>query len=261
MRRGTPVTTENDAAVLAASTETVTPTDAQVEAETAVEAELDNAESSEPQEGESQDEGEDKVQAEIDRATRKARRRIEKLVADRAALATEKNRLEAELAQAKAAKEDGKKPEEDPREIARQIRAVEKTSEAIAKVMAEGKKLPDFETAVSELVEELGPQIDPQGRPTALLEAVLDSDRAAEVLHYLGREPEVAASISGLTPAQIGRRIARIEAELDAKAKPKTSAAPKPLSPVKPAPAPAVDETKLTDAQWAALHKKAKQAA
>lgn len=254
------MTTENQAAVLAESTDTATPAE-EVGAETADEAELELAEPSETPEGESQDDdGEDKVQAEIDKATRKARRRIEKLVADRATLATEKARFETELAQAKAVKEDGKKPEEDPREIARQIREVERTSEALAKVMTEGKKFPNFEGSVAELVEEIGPQIDANGRPTALLTAVLDSDRAAEVLKYLGDEPEVAIELSGLTAAQVGRRIARIEIELAAKAKPKTSAAPKPLSPVRAAAAVTVDEAKLTDAQWAAMRKKAKVA-
>lgn len=207
---------------------------------------------------------EDKVQAEVDKATRKARRRIDRLIADRAALATDKARLEAELLEAKKpANPDGTKPPtaEDPHEIARQMRIVEKTAEATAKVMTVAKaKFPDFEATIAELVEEIGPQIDKHGRPTPLMEAVLDSDRAGELLNYLGKNTELAAELVGLSQARIGRRIAQIENDLAAQAKPKPSAAAKPLSPVKPSAPILVDETKLSDAQWYAARRKAKEA-
>lgn len=221
------------------------------------------SEVTEPGEGNPAEEAEaDKVQAEVDKATRRARRRIDKLIAERAQRDERLAQLERELAEAKAAKEDDgtKKPNpaDDPVEIARTIRLVEKTAEATSKVLKEGAKYQDFDSAIAELVEELGPQIDKVGRPSALMEAVLDSDKAADVLYHLGKNPEVAAELTGLSAAKLGRRIAQIENELAAKAKPKPSAAAKPLSQVKPSAAPVVDETKLTDAQWRAARLKAR---
>lgn len=204
----------------------------------------------------------DKVQTEVDKATRKARRRIDRLIAERAQRDERLTQLEAELAEAKAAKDQDKPKTEDPREIAATMRLVEKTADATSKVMREaGKKFSDFEAAVAELVEELGPQIDKAGRPTPLMEAVLDSDIAADVLYHLGKNPEEAAELVGLSPSKLGRRIALLEKELEAKAKPKQSAAPKPLAPVKASAPVTVDETKMTDAQWRAWRLKAKSAA
>ena len=234
----------------------------EVESETADEAELETAGSSEVNETEEAEA--DRIQAEVDKATRKARRRIDRLIAERAARDERLQRLEAELTEArKPANEDGTKPApaEDPHEIAKTLRLVEKTAETTARVMKEaGKKFPDFEAAVAELVEEIGPQIDSVGRPSALIEAVFDSERAGEILYHLGKNPEIAAELVGLSASKLGRRIALIETELDAKAKPKTSAAPKPLAPVKASSPVVVDESKLSDAQWYAIRKKAKLA-
>jgi hypothetical protein len=65
-----------------------------------------------------------------------------------------------------------------------------------------------------------------------------------------------------LTPARIGRRLAELNREIEAAAKPKTSAAAKPLQPVKPAALPqAPDPAKQTDAQWWEQRRKARLAA
>jgi hypothetical protein len=203
----------------------------------------------------------DKVQAEVDKATRKARRRIDRLIAERGQRDERVQQLERDLAEAKAAKEvDGAKPTQDPREIAQELRIVEKTVEATERVWKEAKKYPDFESAVKELVEETGPLIDPKGRPFPLMAAVLESEMATDVLHYLGKNTEVAAEMMGLSATKLGRRIAQIESDLTAAAKPKPSGAAKPLTPIKPSAAPIVDDKKLTDAQWHALRKKAKLA-
>lgn len=235
-----------------ATTTAATPTEAQTE-DLETGAEQGSAEPGED-DPTSEDE-EDKVQAEIDKATRKARRRIDRLIAERGQRDERVRALEAELLEAKKpANADGTKPAptEDPREIAKAIVLVEKTAASTAKVMKEASaKFPDFEAVIAELVEEIGPQIDKQGRPSPLMEAVLDSDMAGDLLHHLGSNPEIASELVGLSGARIGRRIAQIESDLAAKAKPKPSAAKKPLAPVKASAAPSVDETKLTDAQWA----------
>lgn len=244
-----------DAATNASDPEATSTVETVDESQTAIEAESGSAEP-----GESGDEvEEDKLQAAIDQATRKARRRIERLIADRGAAQQRAAQLEAELTEARKAGTDQPVPSEDPREIARQMRIVEKTAEATAKVMKDaGARFPDFESAVAELVEEIGPQIDRNGRPSTLMEAVLDSDRASEVLYHLGKNPDIAAEIAHLSPIRIGKRIAQIESDLAAQAKPKPSAAAKPLTPVKAQAVPTVDPAKLTDAQWRAERIKAR---
>lgn len=205
----------------------------------------------------------DDAEAEVDKVRRKMQRRIDRLTADKAAAlqrAQDLAEAAAEAARRAETEDDGTKPAkaEDPREIAKTLRLVEKTAEATAKVMKDGKKFSDFEAAIAELVEEVGPQIDQTGRPSSLMRVVLDSDAPADVLYHLGKNPEVAAELVGLTEGQIGRRIAKLESELAAAAKPKPSAAAKPLTPVKPSAAVVVDETKLTDAQWHAQRRKAR---
>lgn len=208
----------------------------------------------------------DDAKAEADKAQRKTQRRIDRLIAEKSAAQQRVRDLEAAAeARAKAAEQDDdgtKRPAEDPREIARTMRIVEKTAEATARVMKEaGKKYADFEAAIADLVSEVGPQIDAVGRPSPLMQAVLDSDRAADVLYYLGKNDEVAAELVGLSPAQIGRRIARIENELAAKATPKPSAAAKPLTPVRASATPTVDPSKMSDKEWAKWNREQRQRA
>ena len=82
------------------------------------------------------------------------------------------------------------------------------------------------------VIDEAGPIIDAKGMPTALGEALLDADEPAKLLHHLGRHPEIAETLQGLTPAQLGRRLGRIEADMKTAA-PAPSKAPKPLEPVR----------------------------
>lgn len=201
---------------------------------------------------------------------KRLRRRNEKLLQDRASERARAEALSAEverLKQAQAAKEDDEddKPAkaEDPRKLAEQLVTARETAAATKRILKEASgKFPEFEKNIAELVEEVGPLIDGKtGAPSPLLEAVFDSESSAEVLNYLGENPEVAAELMGLSQARIGRRIAKIESDLAAKAKPKTSAAPKPLAPVKPAAQPQVDPAKLTDKQWAEMRRKERERA
>lgn len=209
------------------------------------------------------------AESEVERVRRKMQRRIDRLTArERAAIERAARAEAAAEERRKAVEQDDddspkREPQQDPREIAQTMRLVEKTAEATAKVMKEAKaKFPDFEQAIAELVDEIGPQIDQIGRPSPLMDAVLDSDQAAAVLHYLGKNPEIAADLVGLSPARLGRRIERIESELKAKAAPpKPSAAAKPLAPVRPSPPPVVDPSKMTDAQWIEWRRKQRMSA
>lgn len=256
-----PVSVEDQATLPAEGTAPATPeADAQVESEASIDA-ADTTESGDDSTTDSKDD----AKAEADKAQRKTQRRIDRLIAEKSAAQQRVRDLEAAAeARARAAEEDdeGKPKPEDPREIAKVIRLVEKTAEATAKVMKEAKaRFPDFEQAIAELVEEIGPQIDQVGRPSPLMDAVLDSDKSAELLHYLGKNTEVAAELVGLSPARLGRRIAAIESELKAKAAPKPSGAAKPLAPVKPSAPAVVDPSKLTDKQWAEQRRKERMSA
>lgn len=90
-----------------------------------------------------------------------------------------------------------------------------------------------FKNSVSIVQEEAGPLYQRNGMPTALGEAITDADNPAALLHHLGQNPEIAEELKGLTAAQLGRRIARIEASIATSNEPKASNAPKPLAPVK----------------------------
>jgi hypothetical protein len=114
---------------------------------------------------------------------------------------------------------------------------------------AGNKEFPDFSEALTTLIEEAGPIVGTTGAATPLGEAILDSDSPQQLIHYLGKHPEIAAELDGLSTARIGRTLALIEQEM--KAKPKTSTAPKPIEPVVGrATGDLVYSPEMTDAQW-----------
>lgn len=94
------------------------------------------------------------------------------------------------------------------------------------------KEFKDFPDALHALIEEAGPLVRDDGKtPTSLGEQILEADDPAKLIHYLGKNPEIAAELDGLTPGRIARKLAVIEQQMTAK--PKTSSAPKPLEPTK----------------------------
>ncbi|MDF8361930.1 hypothetical protein [Achromobacter anxifer] len=96
------------------------------------------------------------------------------------------------------------------------------------------KEFPDFSAKFAELSAEI-PTFTEKGA-TPFMEAILDSDNPAALIHHLGSNPDLAAELADLTPRQQVRRLALIEHEMGAKElPPKTSSAPKPIQPVKPA--------------------------
>lgn len=167
-------------------------------------------------------------------------RRLNRKHAQAAAAAERAQMLEQRLAQYESRQqpsEETQAPVVDEKVIvekAREIARITRVAEQSNTVYATGKKeFPDFDDALQTVIAEAGPLIDRSGLPTALGQVVLESDTPHAVLHYLGNNPDLAAELADLTPTQMARRMARIEADLTAK--PKTSAAPTPLKPVKPA--------------------------
>ena len=171
------------------------------------------------------------------RTLQRMEQRLNRKHAQAAAAAERAQMLEQRLAQYEARPQQEQQPVLDEQAIthkALEIAKVARVAEQSNTVYTEGKKaFPDFDTALKVVIEEAGPLIDQKGLPTALGQVVLEADKPAAVLHYLGQNPDVAAELADLTPTQMARRMARIESDLSAK--PKTSAAPQPLKPVKPA--------------------------
>ncbi len=240
--------------------------------------ELKEAALAQPQVDEAADqhsEEEDKGLSDEQKTIRKQQRRIDRLTAKRGAAEREaelyRQRLEAYERQQNAAsqREEGdeeQKPkgrqftEADIERMA-QARAQELQRQAsigqrVSKVLEVGSKLEGFDSAVNALAQVV-PFTDRQGRPSAFIDAVLDVDDQAGVLKYLGQNLDEAEDLADLTPAQLGRRLARLEIKLKASAKKETSAAPKPLKPVGGNNAGSEpDPSKMTDAQFAAWRKK-----
>lgn len=93
-----------------------------------------------------------------------------------------------------------------------------------------GKKESGFDVALQNLRSEI-PFADRSGKPTAFLEALLETDHAVALVMYLDSEPDEAAELANLNPVQLGRRLGKLEAKLQ-EGKVKTSKAPAPIDPI-----------------------------
>lgn len=140
-----------------------------------------------------------------------------------------------------------RRAEERAREIARTESINQRCNDIAEKAT---KQWPDFGDAVKVVHEEAGALFTPKG-PTPLMEAILDCDDPAAVLYALGKAPDVAASLDGLTERQIARKLTKFELDLASKPQPKSSAAPKPLDPVRPSSAGVrKSEAEMSDDEW-----------
>lgn len=125
-------------------------------------------------------------------------------------------------------------PQVDPVVLAKHIATVERVTERSNSIAKDGKaRFPDFDQALATVREEAGSLFTQHGLPTPLGEAVLEADKPADLLHYLGTNPDVASELSGLSPVQLVRKLARIEQQMLAESEPKQSSAPKPVAPVR----------------------------
>lgn len=173
-----------------------------------------------------------------EKARRAMQRRIDKRTADLYRERAEKEQLSQRLAalEARANGEPEQPPQQvDPYEVAKEIARVERVTEKANGIAQDGEQRfkAEFRTALETVVEEAGQLFDKKGLPTHLGEAILESDDAAALLHHLGTNPDLAAELNGLSPAQLGRRIERIEAQMKAKPQPKpVSKAPEPARPI-----------------------------
>lgn len=127
-----------------------------------------------------------------------------------------------------------REPQADPHQLAREIATVEKVTELSNKVAQEGRsKFKDFDASLGTVIEEAGELINSNGKPTAIGAAILESDTPAALIDFLGKNPDLASELEGLTPTQLGRRIERIEAQMKTTVAKPASKASEPISPLK----------------------------
>jgi hypothetical protein len=143
----------------------------------------------------------------------------------------------AQLEQKQSGMADGEtqKAEVDPVKLAREIATIERVTEKANAVAKDGnKRFPDFAEALTTLREEAGDLFDKRGLPTPIGEAILEADDPAALIRFLGVNDDLAAELEGLSPAALGRRIAKFEAQMNAEPKPKpASKAAEPIAPLK----------------------------
>lgn len=208
---------------------------------------------------------EQKAEEEHSKALKAMEKRIDRLTAKSYRTAAENQQLRETIARFEQQSQQTETQDEakplSREEIARLVKEEakvltkqERINEKANTIHAEGvKKFPDFDTTIAALGREVD-LFTKQG-PTPLMEAVLDSESPAELLHHLGKDPDLAAELAELSPTQIARRLVKIESELIETKKPKTSQAPKPLTPVKASSG--SDEPDINDAKaWIAWSNK-----
>lgn len=98
-----------------------------------------------------------------------------------------------------------------------------------AKLDAARDRIPDLQESISSFAQL---PITPDSA-----EIIADSPKAAEIAHYLGRNPATAYEIAEMSPAMQGRAIAQIEARVTLPAK-RVSSAPPPAAKITPSSAP-----------------------
>ena len=201
-----------------------------------------------------------------DKSLKRLQRRVDRVTAARYQAEAKAQQLEAELQRYRqqTQPEEGHqqhqfRPEDIDRlatERASEIAAAQEVTKRSNDTFNDGIKSfgEAFRESVAAVIDEAGPLITERGTPTALGEAILDSDKPAELLHYLGQNPDIADSLNGLSAARLGRRIEAIEREMKQS---KVSKAPAPLEPVKPKGATAAKpDSQMSDAEWYAQRRK-----
>lgn len=118
---------------------------------------------------------------------------------------------------------------------------------------AASKDFPDFDEVFSGLANA------PIRFPSHLASEVMESPAAAAILYHLGNNLDEADALGRMAvdnPFKAARELRKLEERLS---KLKTSAAPKPLSPLRGAASDDIDPEKLSDAEWAKRHRQTKK--
>jgi hypothetical protein len=194
-----------------------------------------------------------------DKSLKRLQRRVDRVTAARYQAEARAHQLEAELQRYRQPVREESASPQDPADIdriaterAREMRQSERIAAQSAEIRSAAIKAAGGEAAFAQafeaVTEEAGPLADARtGQWTPLGEAIAESDSPGELLVYLGRNPDVAESLHGLTGARLQREVVKIEARMQAQTKPP----PKPLKPVTPTGVTASrSQASMTDAEW-----------
>lgn len=211
--------------------------------------------------------GEPEAEAEEKPKKTRFQERIDKLTADKYAAERESEKLRERISRL----ETRERPEVDPDDYEavendRLRRVFEETEKARynedahdaatnaqqarqelfrAKLDAARDRIPDLQESVQAFAQL---PVTPESA-----EIIADSDKAAELAHYLGKNPTVAFEISRMTPVNQGRAIAQIEHKVTLPAK-RVSQAPPPIPQLKPASAPqSKSPSEMSAAEYVAM--------
>jgi len=219
----------------------------------------------------------DSVQKRIDEITKK-RREAER---ESAFKDTKIAKLEEELKAAKSAIPQADKPKLENFETEADYLEALTDWKVEQKFKVEGEKVSketatvDEKKAIDETYQELDEKIE-KGRTKyadfnelvldedlkiseSMVEAILLSDTAEDVLYYLGKHPEEAADIAKLPPLKVAHELGKIEARLNAPPpRKKTTNAPEPITPVKTTGVTEKDPSDMTPKEYRAWRERNK---
>ena len=219
----------------------------------------------------------DSVQKRIDEITKK-RREAER---ESAFKDTKIAKLEEELKTAKSAIPQADKPKLENFETEADYLEALTDWKVEQKFKVEGEKVSketatvDEKKAIDETYQELDDKME-KGRTKytdfnelvldedlkiseSMVEAILLSDTAEDVLYYLGKHPEEAADIAKLPPLKVAHELGKIEARLNAPPpRKKTTNAPEPITPVKTTGVTEKDPSDMTPKEYRAWRERNK---
>jgi hypothetical protein len=179
---------------------------------------------------------EEKSEDDAEKALKRMQRRIDKRTADIYRARAENEQLKQRLAELEAKTSSTETPQgtTDPVALAKEISKIERFTEKANEIVANGSKAhTDYLPVLKDLASEVGDFVKPNGAPSGFMEVVLEvSEKPHALLYYLGKNPEIASELVDLNPIQLAKKLDRIEREITDASKPKTSNAPKPITPV-----------------------------
>lgn len=123
-------------------------------------------------------------------------------------------------------KEQSKKSAEDAKKAKAAEEMTRKQARVDSMVSSGASSYKDFDATLQALNEAVANPDDIRGA----LEVVIESDRAADLMYYLGKNPSVVAKLSGMNPVHQAREIGRLEALFESK---KLTNAPAPADTLK----------------------------
>lgn len=191
-----------------------------------------------------------------------AQRAAKKAERNNARLFRENEEFRAQLAELKqrVPQQETPKVQVDPNEVQRLIKTeaqelarIERLNDRCNAIANKGKtEFPDWDDALRTVSAEL-PLFTKTGA-TPFMEALMEMDNPAALLHHLGKDADLAAELSELSPIQLTRRLDRIERDMKPAKQPAST--PKPLETVKTTSSPDEPDPEVDPKAWIAMRNK-----